>query len=123
MPIYDYVCSACGRDTEVVHGIHETGPGRCPACGAEGTMRKRLSPPAVVYKGTGWARKERGGKRSESSSRPKTGDAGGSSGGSGGAGGSASGTGSSSGDGGSTGSGEGTASSASKPAGTSGGGD
>jgi putative FmdB family regulatory protein len=60
MPIYDYACSACGKVTEVVHGINDHGPKFCPECGAEGTMTKNFSTPAIHFKGTGWAKKDRG---------------------------------------------------------------
>jgi putative FmdB family regulatory protein len=59
MPVYDYVCSACGRVTEVIHGIHAAGPRFCPACGAEGTLRKGIQTPAVHFRGSGWAKKDR----------------------------------------------------------------
>ena len=59
MPVYDYVCSACGRVTEVIHGINAEGPRFCPACGAEGTLHKGFSTPAVHFKGSGWAKKDR----------------------------------------------------------------
>ena len=59
MPIYDYTCSACRRRTEFIHGINEPGPRFCPACGAEGTLRKDISSPAVHFKGSGWAKKDR----------------------------------------------------------------
>ncbi len=59
MPIYDYICSACGQRTEVVHGIHGHGPLACPQCGAEGTMKKAFVPPAIHFKGSGWAKKDR----------------------------------------------------------------
>lgn len=59
MPIYDYACSSCRHLTEVVHGIHDAGPRFCPACGADGTMRKALSTPAIHFKGSGWAKKDR----------------------------------------------------------------
>jgi putative FmdB family regulatory protein len=60
MPIYDYSCSACGHVTEVIHGINDHGPKFCPECGAEGTMSKGFTAPAVHFKGTGWAKKDRG---------------------------------------------------------------
>ena len=60
MPIYDYSCTACQTVTEVVHGIHEAGPRFCPACGAEGTMKKAFASPAIHFKGSGWAKKDRG---------------------------------------------------------------
>lgn len=57
MPTYDYVCSSCGHRIEVVHGVHAHGPSECPACA--GPMRKVFAPPAVHFKGSGWAKKER----------------------------------------------------------------
>ncbi len=70
MPTYDYVCSSCGHRMEVVHSVHGHGPAACPNCG--GAMRKAFAPPAVVFKGTGWARKERSGARpAKSGGEPK----------------------------------------------------
>lgn len=65
MPIYDYACSACGHVTEVIHGINDAGPRFCPNCGAEGSMKKALSPPAIVFKGSGWAKVDRRGSSSK----------------------------------------------------------
>lgn len=65
MPRYDYACAACGRRFEVVHGISEEGPAGCPLCG-QGPVRKAFAPPAIHFKGTGWAKKER---RAASSAR------------------------------------------------------
>lgn len=59
MPIYDYSCTACKHLVEVIHGINDAGPRFCPNCGAEGTMRKGFSTPAVHFKGSGWAKKDR----------------------------------------------------------------
>ena len=56
MPIYDYVCTNCGHRAEVVHSVHASGPETCSACG--GPMRKALSAPAIVFKGSGWAKKD-----------------------------------------------------------------
>ena len=56
MPLYDYRCTECGREVEVMHGIHESGPATCEDCG--GAMRKALSPPAIHFKGSGWAKKD-----------------------------------------------------------------
>jgi len=58
VPLYDYVCAACGRRFEVIHGVHGDPPASCPLCG-EGPVRKAISAPAVHYKGSGWAKKER----------------------------------------------------------------
>jgi putative FmdB family regulatory protein len=70
MPIYDYLCSNCGQTTEVIHGINAPGPRFCPACGAEGTLRKAFATPAVHFKGSGWAKKDRS---SSSGTRSKAG--------------------------------------------------
>jgi putative FmdB family regulatory protein len=59
MPIYDYLCSNCGQKTEFIHGIDAPAPRYCPACGAEGTLRKTFATPAVHFKGSGWAKKDR----------------------------------------------------------------
>ena len=69
MPIYDYTCAACGHLTEVIHGMREGGPRFCPSCGAEGTMRKGFAAPAVHFKGSGWAKKDRSATASPGRSR------------------------------------------------------
>ena len=69
MPIYEYVCSACAKRTEILHGINETAPSFCPECGAEGTLRKGFAAPAVVFKGSGWAKKDRRATSSSAKSR------------------------------------------------------
>lgn len=78
MPIYDYACSNCGRVIEVIHGINEGGPRFCPQCGAEGTMRKAMTTPSIVFKGSGWAKVDRrassGRSSSSGGSKPATSD-------------------------------------------------
>ncbi len=56
MPIYDYRCSSCGNQVEVIHSIDGSGPTECDVCGS--TMRKALSAPAIHFKGSGWAKKD-----------------------------------------------------------------
>ena len=56
MPIYEYACTQCGSRAEVMHGVNDVGPERCTVCGA--AMRKLLSAPAIVFKGSGWAKKD-----------------------------------------------------------------
>ena len=58
MPLYDYDCGACGRRFEAIHGVHADGPAICPLCGG-GPVRKAIAAPAVHFKGSGWAKKER----------------------------------------------------------------
>ncbi len=68
MPIYEYVCTACDHRTDILHGINDPVPHFCPSCGREGAMRKLFAPPVIHYKGSGWAKKDRGGSSSRSSS-------------------------------------------------------
>jgi putative FmdB family regulatory protein len=56
VPIYDYVCESCGHVVEVIHGISAPGPAACERCG--GPMKRALSAPAIVFKGSGWAKKD-----------------------------------------------------------------
>jgi putative FmdB family regulatory protein len=74
MPIYDYECANCKRRFEVVHGVYAPGPTQCPLCGG-GPVRKAISAPAVHFKGSGWAKKERHAS-SASSSKKKDSDSG-----------------------------------------------
>ena len=67
MPTYDYICSNCGRTTEIVHAINAGPPAACPACAAVGTLRKAFNPPTIHFKGSGWAKKDRSGGHSRPS--------------------------------------------------------
>jgi len=53
MPIYPYVCTACGHEFDALQKISEDALSECPSCG-ESTLRKRLAAPAFQLKGTGW---------------------------------------------------------------------
>jgi putative FmdB family regulatory protein len=53
MPIYPYVCTACGHEFDALQKISDDPLTDCPECG-EATLRKRLSAPAFQLKGTGW---------------------------------------------------------------------
>jgi putative FmdB family regulatory protein len=58
VPLYDYDCAACGRRFEVIHGLDDPAPEHCPLCG-KGPVRKAFAAPAIHFKGSGWAKKER----------------------------------------------------------------
>jgi putative FmdB family regulatory protein len=78
MPVYDYDCAACGRRFEVIHGVHADPPTTCPLCGS-GPVRKAIAAPAIHFKGSGWAKKERRAAAKSSSGRSKDGGEGSSS--------------------------------------------
>lgn len=47
MPIYEYVCDACGQESEfLVRGSEADDPRACPACGAA-QLTKKMSVTAV----------------------------------------------------------------------------
>jgi putative FmdB family regulatory protein len=76
MPIYDYLCTACDHRADILHGINDPGPNFCLSCGAEGTMRKQFAAPAIHFKGSGWAKKDRGATSStRAAAKSSTGDA------------------------------------------------
>jgi putative FmdB family regulatory protein len=79
MPVYDYDCAACGRRFEVIHGVHADPPTTCPLCGS-GPVRKAFAAPAVHFKGSGWAKKERRAAAKSSTGGAKEGGEGSSSG-------------------------------------------
>lgn len=56
MPTYQYACTSCGEDLEVVQKFTDDALTECPACG--GTLRKVYSPVGVVFKGSGFYRND-----------------------------------------------------------------
>jgi putative FmdB family regulatory protein len=70
MPVYDYLSTACDHRADILHGINDPGPNFCPSCGAENTMRKQFSAPTIHFKGSGWAKKDRGGGATKAGSKP-----------------------------------------------------
>lgn len=52
MPIYEYVCQGCQHRFEVKQGIKDPPLASCVRCGQ--AVTKVISPPAIMFKGTGW---------------------------------------------------------------------
>ena len=52
MPIYEYECDKCHYRFELLQRFNERPVKQCAKCG--GPVHKVLSPPALVFKGTGW---------------------------------------------------------------------
>jgi putative FmdB family regulatory protein len=53
MPIYEYQCSACGLQKEVMQKISDAPLKTCPECGKD-SMQKMVSAAAFRLKGGGW---------------------------------------------------------------------
>lgn len=74
MPIYEYQCQKCGT-FEVTQRITEKPLAKCPTC--KGKVKKLISNTSFQLKGTGWyvtdyARKDKGGAKSENGSKPSS---------------------------------------------------
>lgn len=52
MPLYEYLCDACGHRFEVIQKFSDVRRDTCPECG--GAVHKMQSAPAFKLKGTGW---------------------------------------------------------------------
>lgn len=52
MPIYEYKCIKCGNRFEVIQGFSDPAITSCNSC--SGKVTKVISPPAIVFKGSGW---------------------------------------------------------------------
>ena len=81
MPIYEYECRKCKAHTEAFQKVTDKPLTKCPKCG--GRLDKRISAPAIQFKGSGWYVTDYAGKAtkgdksesqptSESSSSEKT---------------------------------------------------
>lgn len=72
MPTYEYRCTECGDELEVVQSFSDDPLTVCPAC--SGQLRKLFSPVGVVFKGSGFYKTDsRSGKAKTSSSASSNG--------------------------------------------------
>lgn len=79
MPIYEYRCSDCGNEMEVMQRITEEPLSVCPKC--NGALRRLISNTGFILKGSGWyvtdyARKDSHRKEDKGESSAKGDDAG-----------------------------------------------
>ena len=52
MPLYEYLCDACGHRFEVIRKFSDVPIDKCPSCG--GSVHKLQSAPAIQFKGSGF---------------------------------------------------------------------
>ncbi len=52
MPIYEYQCTECGNEIEVIQKVGARAPGRCDKC--SGKFKKKISRASFQLKGGGW---------------------------------------------------------------------
>ena len=53
MPIYDYKCSNCGHEIEIIQKISDKPKIICPKCNSK-SLKKLISAPSFRLKGVGW---------------------------------------------------------------------
>ncbi len=69
MPIYEYQCTKCGRQTEVWQRITDQSPTKCERC--KGKMRRLISQSSFHLKGTGWYVTDYASKKTTEGKQPK----------------------------------------------------
>ena len=52
MPIYEFECRKCNAHIEVFQKMSDKPPVKCRKCG--GRLERKLSAPAIQFKGSGW---------------------------------------------------------------------
>lgn len=52
MPLYDYLCTNCGKSCEILQKMNDA-PAACPNCG-KSQLQRQASAPHFQLKGTGW---------------------------------------------------------------------
>src|ERR1051325_5544731 len=52
MPIYEYECRKCGAHVEAFQKVSDKPLTKCRKCG--GKLEKKISAPAIQFKGSGW---------------------------------------------------------------------
>jgi len=72
MPIYEYECKKCGHRFDVMQSFSDPPVKTCQSNGCRGRVRKVISPPAVIFKGSGFHVNDYGRNGKKPSSAPKT---------------------------------------------------
>jgi len=64
MPIYEYECRKCGAHVEAFQKLSDKALTKCRKCG--GKLERKISAPAIQFKGSGWYVTDYGGKTTKS---------------------------------------------------------
>ncbi len=62
MPLYEYKCLKCGRNTEKIENVSGPHLKKCPHCG--GKVESVITAPSIQFKGAGWYVTDYAGKKS-----------------------------------------------------------
>lgn len=69
MPIYEYKCTKCGKEFELIQKFSDKPVKKCPDC--SGKVEKLISQSSFVLKGTGWYQTDFADKKKDTPSKPK----------------------------------------------------
>ena len=69
MPTYQYACTECGHDLEVVQSFTDDALTECPVC--HGRLRKVFGAVGIVFKGSGFYRNDSRDKKAASDTPAK----------------------------------------------------
>lgn len=72
MPVYEYLCQACGLRFEKVQSFSATPLTECPSCG--GSVHRVIQPVGVIFKGSGFYVTDNRGKSSTMPTTKRDGD-------------------------------------------------
>ena len=61
VPLYEYKCLKCGRNTEKIENVSGPNLKKCPHCG--GKVESVITAPSIQFKGAGWYVTDYGGKK------------------------------------------------------------
>ncbi len=71
MPVYEYKCEKCGRRFEVRHSFRDHPDVKCPTGGCDGPVHRVFSPPAIIFKGSGFHVNDYGRNGAKKTTTPK----------------------------------------------------
>jgi putative FmdB family regulatory protein len=69
VPLYEYKCLKCGRNTEKIENVAGPHLKKCPHCG--GKIESVITAPSIQFKGAGWYVTDYAGKKSGSADGEK----------------------------------------------------
>jgi len=52
MPLYQYECAKCKKNTELMHGMNDTSDKKCETCGTK--LERVMGSTSFQLKGSGW---------------------------------------------------------------------
>jgi putative FmdB family regulatory protein len=73
MPIYEFACQDCGHEFEKIQSFSDSTTPACPNCQGRHVQR-RMSAPAIHFKGSGWYITDSKSAGKSSASGPSNGD-------------------------------------------------